>query len=398
MKLTPEDKLLLSVVKISPSIEELDQINILILLIQDWDYFTNMIIERGSAPLFYKKLPLLKNSTVIPPHVKAKLQQAYYITFSRSSLLYEQFNKVAKLFSENNIPVIALKGIYLSEWLYQDIGLRQFSDIDLFVHEEDGRKCISLLKEIGFRSAAKINNLSEFVENQMGMVHYPAMVMDGVSIEIHIKLHRKSEKYNLKLDEIWKNAVPITICNAPALTLNDTDLLIYLCLHLDKHFKNGHVQFTCFNDITNLLDKYAETIIWEDFVKSCVSYKCESIVFKYFVLVNKYMNASLPTEIVEKYNSYLTNNDEQLFLKYLNGFQGIASGVSGHLVSIKKLNTITLKIKYVLDIIFPSRKFMIEKYGLAPNPLKGTFWWLWYPYRWWVGVKGVFKLILAPNP
>jgi hypothetical protein len=37
---------------------------------------------------------------------------------------------------------------------------------------------------------------------------------------------------------------------------------------------------------------------------------------------------------------------------------------------------------------------MIEKYGLAPNPLKGAFWWLWYPYRWWVGVKGVFKLII----
>jgi hypothetical protein len=59
---------------------------------------------------------------------------------------------------------------------------------------------------------------------------------------------------------------------------------------------------------------------------------------------------------------------------------------------------------------------MIEKYGLqtkesriknqdrGKNPeletrnTKLKFCWLWYPYRWWVGVKGVFKLILAPNP
>jgi hypothetical protein len=66
---------------------------------------------------------------------------------------------------------------------------------------------------------------------------------------------------------------------------------------------------------------------------------------------------------------------------------------------------------------------MIQKYGLTPTPLKGSkkespqplkggksslpiciginrarghFWWLWYPFRWWVGVKGVIKLIKNP--
>ncbi|MFZ4402459.1 MAG: hypothetical protein ACOYO1_20700, partial [Bacteroidales bacterium] len=80
MNLTPEDKLLLSVVKIQPSVEELENINALLHQIKDWEGFTNNIIAHGSAPLLYKKLPLLGNANLIPANVKNQLQQAYYKT------------------------------------------------------------------------------------------------------------------------------------------------------------------------------------------------------------------------------------------------------------------------------------------------------------------------------
>jgi|GEM_PF-2870964 len=47
MKLTPEDKLILSCIKIHPSSTELDQINNLIPLVQGWEYLITTVIDRG---------------------------------------------------------------------------------------------------------------------------------------------------------------------------------------------------------------------------------------------------------------------------------------------------------------------------------------------------------------
>ena len=58
MELKAEDRLILSCVKIQPGATELEQINNLIPLIQDWETLTKNIIDRGIGPLLYKKLPL----------------------------------------------------------------------------------------------------------------------------------------------------------------------------------------------------------------------------------------------------------------------------------------------------------------------------------------------------
>jgi hypothetical protein len=74
IELQAEDKIILSSIKIHPNPTELEQLNGLIPLVEDWDYLINTIIDRGIAPLLYKKLPLLINSILIPEVVKIKLK------------------------------------------------------------------------------------------------------------------------------------------------------------------------------------------------------------------------------------------------------------------------------------------------------------------------------------
>jgi hypothetical protein len=100
MELRPEDRLILLCVKIHSTPEELEQMDGLIPQVGDWERFVTNAIYRGIGPLFYKKLPLLSNSTLIPGPIKNKLQQAYYKTFSRSTYLYDSFRKVAQAFAE----------------------------------------------------------------------------------------------------------------------------------------------------------------------------------------------------------------------------------------------------------------------------------------------------------
>jgi len=348
------------------------------------------IIDRGIGPLFYKKLPHLTNSSLFPHTVKTKLQQVYYKTFSRSSILYDHFQKIAETFASQNIPVIVLKGIYLSEWLYQDIGLRQFSDIDLLVKEEDGEKCLKILSNLGYKPSEI--SLSELVLSKFELIHYPAMILDGVSVEIHIKLHSENEKYNILVTELWKNAVPTTINGIDVFTLNTYDLLIHLCLHLDKHFKTGHVQFTCFNDITNLLERVSDTLNWTKFTESCKLYKCEEIVFKYIIMTNIYMQAFVPTDIIQKYSSLLTEEDELLFINYLKSIT-VDTKIkrSLHFDYLKNNKKFSDKIKYVLGVLFPSKAFMIQKYKIK----KRSFIFLYYPYRYYIGILGIINSLFG---
>ena len=405
MQLLPEEQLILSVVKLQPTAEELERINNLIPLIRDWEYFTRTITDRGIAPLLFKKLSLLSNKQLIPDKVQVHLQQAYYKTFSRSTMLYEQFRKVIEEFGKQNIRVIALKGIYLSEFLYRDIGLRQFSDIDLLVNKEDGEKCLSVLRTMGFK--AVILGVTEFIDSKSEVIHYSPMVLNGVSVEIHIKLHRFSKHYAIDVNSFIQRAVPVKLNSVNVSALELHDLLIHLCVHLDKHFRGGHVQFTSFSDLVNLLDKYAAEINWTLLKERCTENKASKVVFTYLMLVHYFYKATLPQIILDEYNHLLISADKELFVNYLRGVVLTKYHVSTHWGNFRRLKSFSDKIRFLIELIFPPKSFMMEKY--TPRPLKGSkrmsgigsplgirghFWWLWYPYRWYVGVKGVFKLIM----
>jgi hypothetical protein len=384
--MSPDDKLILASVKIKPSMADLEQLNNLIPIIQDWDYVAKTIIDRGIAPLFYVKLPILTNSKFIPVLVRTKLQQTYYITFSRSTVLYEHFRKIANQFTLHNIELIALKGICLSEQLYQDIGLRQMSDIDILVKPENGSKALAVLSDMGYKPVGDDESNSDVKFGEV--VHYTPMVLNGVAIEVHIKLHQDNEKYRVIVEELWKNAVPVILNNVQVKSFNAYDSLIHTCVHLDKHFNQGHVQFTCFNDVTNLLEKNAGTFNWDILISTCKLYNCEKEVFKYIVLCNKYMNAVVPETILNKYSHYLSNKEEQLFQKYLSGYVGFTSGMHRHFGNFQHISSFPDRIRYFREILFPSKKFMLTKFAIK-NPRLVYF---YYPYRYFLGIKGVVLL------
>jgi hypothetical protein len=434
--MTSQDKLILLSAKIHPNEDELSQINELIPRIGDWDSFCNIVIDRGFAPLFYDKLSLLPAASFIPSNIQVKLHQSFYKTLSRSMLLYDAFRVILEAFNRSGVEVIALKGVYLSEFLYENIGLRQFSDIDLLVKPQEGKRCLELLAELGYKPFdSKESDFIKSVRNDI--VHFDPMILGDISIEIHIKLHRSDESFHIDPAALWKKAIPVIINKTPVYVLNDEDMLIHLCIHLDIHFRDGRIQFTSFLDITNFLTEKAEQLDWNVLNERCREFNCENEVFLYLVIAHEFMFAPLPVEIYDKYASILKPETKKLFLKYLNGYSGYTS-VSEHIYNIKKQRAFSLKLKYLIEIIFPPKAFMIKKYnivgcgksvvgsgklvdgseelvdgseesvvasesnkkqtipeasGLQTQNYKLTFWFLWYPYRWWVGVKGVVKMI-----
>ena len=251
------------------------------------------------------------------------------------------------------------------------------------------------------------------VKTKAESIHLNPMILNGVSIELHTRLSRKVEVFNLDISELWSTAVPITINNTPVFTLNTTNLLIHLCIHTEKHFYTHQIQFTSFNDITNLLERVSETLDWDELIRVCTMYNCEDIVFRYILLVNKYMKASVPGFIIDKYSKLLNPDFEEQFCKFLSGYTGYYTAVPFHLKNIQQLGSVSERLRYFWDVLFPSKAFMIQKYALKDSRqsvdesrqnnkphtknFKLRFWWLWYLYRYYKAIVGAWKSMIGSH-
>ena len=438
--LTPEEEIVLSASAIRLSPEAESRMAMLWQQVNDWNGLLEIAGKRGLAPLLYAKLYCA--TTPVPADMELKLRQYYLKTLSRSVALQSEFGRIAALCTSRNIEIIPLKGAYLSGVLYGDVGLRQMSDIDILVKDDKAAECIRLLREDGYQPVES-KGISEFVDSSSDFVHYPPLYKNGFSVEVHRKLHLDAENYDLSLNDIWQESGMETVCEQQVRVLSPYMMLMHLCIHLDKHFKKGQVQFSSFTDIYNLMLKYADGFRWQEFAQTCEKYGCEHEVFRYLLLVNRFYNASLPGFLVDKYGGYCTSDDEMLFITYLRGYRkenANASAVPVHLKNLKTHGLSAVSLRYLFEIIFPSKTFMIQKYGLAESEkvrklesnkvrklesnkvgklesrrseeekedtqnselrttnfklltfnFKLKFWWLWYPYRWWVGVKGVIN-------
>jgi hypothetical protein len=444
-------QLILSSTKLQSTSEELKAINSLLPEITDWEALTHLLIGNTCAPLVYKKVQSLPNAALIPKESLALLRKAYYTTVSRSSLMYAEFGKVVQMFQQNDIHFIALKGIYLCEWLYQDIGLRLFSDIDLLVKAEDTTKAMQLLTEMGYFQHDPVHGLSNFVDavstkEGLDFTHFEAFTKNNISIEIHLKLSpdKHKDKYNLDIPEMFHKSVVATFNSQQISVLHPYDLLIHIAIHTDLHFRHGQIQFTCFNDLVNLLERFKTDFNWDEFIARCKQFNCEKAVFTHLLVVNKYYKAYLPPVIIEKYAYLPIDTVENQFLSYLKGetYKIVSkTAVGGHLNSLKSIRSVPVLLRYLKEVLFPSKEFMIEKYlnqftmhnaqciikeeesqtstntltwakikkklcilGRAKRQSRAMhyqlcikYWWLWYPYRWYCGIKGLFYIITKTN-
>jgi hypothetical protein len=73
--------------------------------------------------------------------------------------------------------------------------------------------------------------------------------------------------------------------------------------------------------------------------------------------------------VTKKINKHtFTDYDRDLFYKHLTGYDFASakdnSAVPVHFRNIKHIKNPLLKLRYVWEVVFPSKEFMIEKYSI----------------------------------
>jgi hypothetical protein len=241
--------------------------------------------------------------------------------------------------------------------------MRQVSDIDLLLKDYQINLAIKILNDLGFKTLSKFESL--FVEeHQSDIVHRSPMYRNGICIELHLKLHYKSEYYNANMHSIWEYSNLGNVHGVPVMIMDWYDTIIYLCIHIEKHFESGKVQFKSFSDLIEIFHSNIRDFLWEKLTERCIVHKSEFVVFRIIMILNEFFNLEVPLRIIKKHEEKISNEFRSKFLLNISLFFKEKSQInlSKHFNNLRNISSLNSRLRYIGNIAFPSIDFLRSQY------------------------------------
>lgn len=382
-KLETEYELLLLLSKLQLSEADKEEATSLMVQVTNWNLFTERCIGTYLAAIVYTNLGLIEAS--VPKEVEAALANSYNQILVRNIRLYQSFTTVLSGLNEAKIDCIPLKGIYLAETVYKNLGLRHLSDIDLLVRSADADKVRELMDRNGW-TVTKVELKSELEKEQFTPAHPYTFRKNGVTIELHTHLYNRNQRAAITEEELWTNTHSEVFCDGTIRQFSSEMLLQHLCLHLYKHLIGADCKLVSFCDIREVIIQRKQDLDWEEFKRLCKKFSCLDEVAPVLLLCRNYWYTEVPNWFFDNVEAEARMEDK--FVQFLtkNGSKA-ESLVERSLVMLNSIDGFGAKVRFVLGFIFPRPAFMYRHFQLKD----GTWLLPWYLLR----VFNLFRKLLA---
>jgi hypothetical protein len=193
----------------------------------DWD----RLLETTRPDLYpYLHFCLQSRSLVesCPERCIQQLAGMRRISALQNLRLLSQFRDIQAALAQENIPVIALKGIALASLAYNDPSLRPMQDTDLLIRPEHVDSTLAVVHRLGYRPP-----------NQFRGHHFEGEIKlnkPGTRelLELHTQIELTSTVYREDGEEIWRRSVERVLPGLTMRILDEEDFLLHLCLHVAR--------------------------------------------------------------------------------------------------------------------------------------------------------------------
>lgn len=189
-------------------------------------------VQEGLAGFLYKALMKSESLGFFIPSQRDLLESAYYRTVRSNLILIRDLKEVLCALNRRAIPVVLLQGMDLLHGLYEDIGLRPLTDIDMWLRTEDYPAAVDLLGNLAYRRDAV----------------YPQTFRKGsTTLDLHThllwadRIRARKRLLNREAGEVFARTRPVSVEGEKAYCLHPDDQFIYLSLHALKHRVNRFV-------------------------------------------------------------------------------------------------------------------------------------------------------------
>lgn len=255
----------------------------------NWDLFIDLAEHHRVYPIIYLKLKQLEREYIIPLFVYEKLKMRYQKNIFLMLRLSCETEELAKLFANNHIHTLFLKGPVLAADLYNDISKRTSLDLDLLIPIENLEKAEEILLSNGYIKddyIIKIHNDWKWRHHHITFFHPDKKI----KVEIHWRLNPGPAK-EPTFKELWSRKRIISLTKYPLYILSAEDLFLFLVTHGARH---GWSRLRWLLDIHQLQKK---NINWGRVVYLLQKYKYPQIGGQALILTAKLLNTKVPEEM-----------------------------------------------------------------------------------------------------
>jgi hypothetical protein len=293
-ELRPEDQLLICIAR--RDLDESTVQSIRGLLNRDsfdWEYVSATATSHGVAALLAHHLQSI-NCQVVPRSVLLQLQTENQQNSERCLWLAGELAKLAAAMQKAGIPCIPFKGPTLAITAYRDLGLRQFTDLDLFVHTRDVARAKEVLAKHGFKP---LRNLSS--AREAALLRFDnACAFDNdrdVLLDVHWRFSPVHSSLRLETDDLWRRLERVNIGKQTLFTLSAEDLLLVLCCHGFTH-QWERLVWVC--DVATLIGR-RKNLDWNYLFRKAKRLGVLRIVLVGLMLAGE-LGASLPRQVRDR--------------------------------------------------------------------------------------------------
>lgn len=333
----------------------------------DWEYFLQLARHHRVYPLLYSKLKKI-DENIIPEYVLRALYKEYKNNTFHMLHLCGEMVKISKLFTENNIPVLFLKGPVIAADLYGDISLRTSKDLDILIPIKNLENAEALLLHYGYEREENLSLLNEWKWRSHHVTYFHPQ--KNIYLEIHWRLQSRPSREPL-FNELWERKRTSPFENYPIYFLGKTDLFLFLVSHGARH---GWFRLRWLIDIDKILRKGIKSEEYTIFVNE---YQNQHMVGQALILASQLLNTPINEEMQKLTKENRSRNLAQstiFFLKEMSSLETIMSTkyYKSYLFSLKSKSQ---KFFFILKFFYPG--YEDTKIIMLPKSLH----FLYFPLR-----------------
>lgn len=298
--------------KVNPTQSEIEQIRSYAASLnsQQMSQVALLSYYHGSSSLVYGALQSYASDLLIGDVFDGLKRQNK--AFAMNSMrMTAELVRIMRLFKENGIDAIALKGPILARLAYGNVTLRHYGDLDILIKPEALSPASRLLVERGYHSKVAL----DFLKNQIFVeVNYDLSFSKEVMVELHWRLFdtRILAKFNPEF--IWAEYETVEFQSQTIKTLKTETLLIYLCIHGSKH---AWERLQWITDLDRLIRSY-RNIDWALVCERSVELEAETSLLLGLDLSNYLFDTPLPDQVRERIqDDQNVTNLRKIILSYL---------------------------------------------------------------------------------
>lgn len=329
--------------------------------------------RQGVASILYPTLVELEKIYSWDSPLKENLYQSYINSAVRNTIFLEDARVLLQALQHAGISAAGLKGIYLLENIYGDIGSRSMGDIDILVKKQDLGDCLEVMKGMGYTPTTYFSLGDQNIDTK----HVPPMKKkSGPMVEVHWTLLEEDEPFTIDASALWERMIPAKIANCEVLALGLEDLILHLCLHLTyQHYLR--LGLRGFLDIALVVHKFRAEIDWQKLIHIAKSWGSERVTALTLKLVETELKVPIPAEVFsallpEGLDPGLLGQARRQLLERVR----FDDHFTPDLVEFSGQNNLRSKIKIGLKRVFIPRLALARTYNVPPNSPKilGFYW------------------------